>query len=242
MNRTVVFILTAGLMAIAIFVFAYPHIMVAPGKLIPAHQQLNNDCFACHTPFIGASAKRCMTCHKPEDIGRLTTTGEALTKKNTSIPFHQQLISQDCLSCHTDHAGVQRLKPAGNFDHALLKTGVRDECGSCHKSPTDSLHRQISGNCRQCHSQNQWSPATFDHTKYFVLDNDHSTQCVTCHVGNNYQRYTCYGCHEHTPENIRSEHREEGISDINNCIECHRSANKHENERGRGDGNREHDN
>jgi len=52
-------------------------------------------------------------------------------------------------------------------------------------------------------------PATFDHNQYFVLDRDHNARCVTCHLGNDYKRYTCYGCHEHTPDNIRREHIEE---------------------------------
>jgi hypothetical protein len=61
-----------------------------------------------------------------------------------------------------------------------------------------------------------------------VLDRDHNTRCVTCHVRNDYQQYTCYGCHEHTPANIRREHVEEGIRDFNDCVECHRSADEHD--------------
>ena len=67
---------------------------------------------------------------------------------------------------------------------------------------------------QQCHSQDKWIPATFDHDKYFQLDRDHNKRCVTCHVRNDYSRYTCYGCHEHTPDNIRREHVEEGIRDL----------------------------
>jgi hypothetical protein len=33
--------------------------------------------------------------------------------------------------------------------------------------------------------------------------------------------YTCYGCHEHNPSEIEQEHREEGISDFQNCVACH---------------------
>ena len=54
---------------------------------------------------------------------------------------------------------------------------------------------------------------------------------MTCHTGNDYSRYTCYGCHEHTPAKIRSEHQEEGIRDFENCVECHRSADKDSMER-----------
>jgi hypothetical protein len=71
-------------------------------------------------------------------------------------------------------------------------------------------------------------PATFDHDKYFVLDRDHNVKCVTCHERNDYSRYTCYGCHEHSPEKIRREHIEEGIRDFKNCVECHRSADEHD--------------
>ena len=64
----------------------------------------------------------------------------------------------------------------------------------------------------------------FDHDKSFLLDADHKVQCSTCHTKNNYSTYTCYGCHEHTPDRIRAEHREEGIRDLDNCVRCHRSA------------------
>mgnify|MGYP003381731295 CR=1 FL=1 len=57
-----------------------------------------------------------------------------------------------------------------------------------------------------------------------VLDGDHNATCVTCHTTPDFKRYTCYGCHEHTPANIRSEHEEEGIRNFENCVECHRSA------------------
>lgn len=228
MNRIVALILATSLAVVTILVFLYPRMMVAPGKLINAHQPLSADCFACHTPLAGVSNERCMVCHKLSDIGRLTTTGKAIAEPHVSTPFHQKLIAQDCLACHVDHAGVQRLKPKGHFDHVLLQADVRDQCEGCHKSPADSLHQQISGNCRQCHAQNKWMPATFDHAKYFVLDRDHNTSCATCHVDNNYQRYTCYGCHEHTTQNIRSEHSEEGIKNFDNCVECHRSANEHD--------------
>ena len=228
MNRTLKIILAANLIAITILTFVYPHLMVGPGKLIPGHKQLETDCFACHAPLRGAATERCIICHKPADIGRLTTTGKPVLKPLTSVPFHQKLISQDCMACHSDHAGVKRYHPKGFFNHALLQKETRDQCETCHKSPTDSLHKQITGNCSECHTQERWTPATFDHNKYFVLDRDHNVRCVTCHTGNDYRRYTCYGCHEHTPGDIRREHIEEGIRNFQNCVKCHRSADEHD--------------
>jgi hypothetical protein len=74
-------------------------------------------------------------------------------------------------------------------------------------------------------------PATFDHERYFRFDSDHTTECVTCHVDDDYDRYTCYGCHAHSRSGIREEHIEEGIYDYENCVECHRSGDEDEAER-----------
>ena len=238
MSRTLKIILAINLVVLAVLTFVYPHLMVGPGKLIAGHQKLDANCFACHVSFTGASSEKCASCHKPVDIGRLTTKGAPVVKPLTSTPFHQKLISQDCVACHSDHAGVKRYHLKGYFDHALLKKETADQCQACHKSPTDALHKQITGNCAQCHTQQKWTPATFDHDKYFVLDRDHNATCVTCHVRNDYSRYTCYGCHEHTPANIRREHVEEGIRNFDNCVECHRSADE-DDIRGRGGKNGE---
>ncbi|MEI8325224.1 MAG: class III cytochrome C family protein [Betaproteobacteria bacterium] len=228
MSRTLKIVLAINLIVLALLSFSYPHLMVGPGKLIPGHKQLDADCFACHVSFTGASSRKCVSCHKPVDIGHLTTQGAAISKPLTSTPFHQELISQDCVACHSDHAGVKRYHLKGYFDHALLKKEASNRCQLCHKSPADALHQPITGNCAQCHTQQRWTPASFEHGKYFVMDRDHNTGCVTCHVRNDYSRYTCYGCHEHTPTNIRRKHVEEGVRQFDNCVECHRSGNKHD--------------
>ncbi|MEY4758086.1 MAG: hypothetical protein RJA34_2984 [Pseudomonadota bacterium] len=224
MSRLLKVIIAINLVTLAVLVFAYPHLMVGPGELIDGHQSLEKDCFACHTSFRGASANKCQSCHEPANIGKLSSTGTPLAKQNGRTPFHQELISQDCMSCHSDHSGVTRYHPEGSFDHALLNSDTVNKCEACHKSPTDSLHKQITGNCAQCHTTARWTPASFDHDKYFVLDSDHKAPCTTCHVRNNYNAYTCYGCHEHTPANIQREHIEEGIRNFDNCVDCHRSA------------------
>jgi len=237
MSKLLKIILACNLAALAALVFIWPELMVGPGKLIPGHKALEGDCFACHTPLTGASSARCVSCHKPADIGRLTSAGVLLVRPVVKAAFHQELIMQDCVACHSDHAGVKRFARQRQFDHTLLKKTTRDQCQACHKSPTDSLDQQITGNCLQCHTATKWTPATFDHNKYFVLDKDHNVSCATCHVRNDYSRFTCYGCHEHTPDNIRRKHIKEGISKFDDCVECHRSANE-DDIKGRGDGKR----
>ncbi len=228
MSRLIKIILAINLIVLTALVFIYPHLMVGPGKLIPGHKHLETDCFACHTALLGADSARCVTCHKPADIGRLTTTGKVVIKPLTATPFHQKLTSQDCMACHSDHAGVKRYQLKGHFSHDLLQKPMREQCQDCHKAPGDSLHRQVTGNCIQCHSQDKWTPATFDHNKHFELDRDHNARCITCHLANDYSRYTCYGCHEHTADNIRRKHIKEGIRDYADCVECHRNADEHD--------------
>lgn len=240
MSRTVKLILAINLLALTVLVFVLPNLMVSPGKLIPGHKQLETDCFACHRMWRGSTAERCVACHAPKDIGRVTTRGLPIVRARTIVPFHQELIQDDCTACHIDHAGTKRYQWQGRFDHALLKAAARDRCEACHQAPRDSLHQQIDGNCGKCHSQTRWTPATFDHDRYFVLDRDHNTRCVTCHVRNDYSRYTCYGCHEHSLGKIRSEHIEEGIDKFDDCVECHRSADEHD-IRGRGGKRDKHD-
>ncbi|MCX7098873.1 MAG: hypothetical protein NTV43_13305 [Methylococcales bacterium] len=227
MNTILKAIIACALLFITVLVFSYPQLMVAPGKLIAGHKHLEADCFACHAPFAGADSARCTNCHKPDDIGRLSTTGHPIAKPATRLPFHQQLLGQDCVSCHSDHSGVVRPRQHGQFNHALLEIGLRGQCQNCHTPPADTLHQQqAQGTCGQCHSQVKWRPSTFDHTPYFILDGDHNTRCETCHVHNDYQQYTCFGCHEHSLTSIRREHIEEGIRNFDNCVECHRSANE----------------
>jgi hypothetical protein len=74
----------------------------------------------------------------------------------------------------------------------------------------------------------------FEHGKFFVLDSDRDTTCATYHTGANFKRYTCYGCYEHTPSGVRAEHEHEGNRDFENCVKCHRSADKESAEPGSG--------
>lgn len=176
----------------------------------------------------------CMACHSDHERPKLA--------RHNRKPFAHELLRTEvrerCASCHTAPQNdihrdlkascgqchkLEAWKPAV-FDHALLPAAQLNRCESCHKAPVDTMHRQIQGNCAQCHQPTAWKPASFKHDKLFLLDGDHNTTCVTCHVGNDYSRYTCFGCHEHTPANIRAKHEKEGIRNFENCVACHRSA------------------
>ncbi len=224
-------VIAANLLVLVALAFVYPHLMVSPGALVPAHAALATDCFACHAPLRGASAGRCITCHVLPDIGLRTTRGlaiKAVPAAGASLlkaSFHQDLAEQNCMACHSDHAGPKLTQRSRKpFSHALLRVETRERCESCHAAPRNGMHKQLVGNCAQCHKTGAWKPATFEHGKFFVLDKDHNATCATCHTTTDYSQYTCYGCHEHTPANVQREHEKEGIRNFGNCVECHRSA------------------
>jgi hypothetical protein len=269
-KRPVLLIVIAlNLAALVALAFVYPHLMVSPGPLVKGHEALAMDCFACHAAWRGASSARCTECHAVADVGLRTTKGVPIPSRTVKVSFHQELIEQDCMACHSDHQGPKLTKRSrkpfshvllkapvreqcaschaapkdtvhrdvkvecsqchqstawkpAHFDHKLLATAVLDRCEGCHNAPTDRLHRQVQGSCKTCHKTEAWKPATFDHDKHFVLDRDHEAPCETCHKNNDYSRYTCYGCHEHSQAKVRAEHIKEGILDFENCVKCHR--------------------
>jgi len=131
----------------------------------------------------------------------------------------------NCMACHSDHSrpALTRAKSIA-FKHALLKAEARARCQDCHNAPQDEFHRGQGAQCATCHQPDRWKPATFDHGRFFGLDRHHNVSCQVCHPRGDYKHYTCYGCHEHQPDRIIAEHREEGITNIDNCARCHRSA------------------
>ena len=101
------------------------------------------------------------------------------------------------------------------FDH--VSEGATD-CVDCHEKITPGHH--FNGQCSYCHDEAAWKPAFFDHT--FPMDHEGANgDCSSCHSVEDYQDYTCYGCHDHTAESIAAKHTEEGIPDYSNCMACH---------------------
>jgi hypothetical protein len=138
------------------------------------------------------------------------------------------------MACHSDHPRPRLTRERlVRFDHAMLQPQARARCQSCHTAPADGLHRGQNLACATCHNPAGWKPASFDHASFFRLDGDHDTACITCHTGGDYSRYTCFGCHAHESQRMIAKHREEGITDIRNCVRCHRSGEGEEYEDGR---------
>lgn len=180
--KTIIWINLAILIVLAV---TYAHLMISPGPLVDGHQELETDCFACHTPFMGATADNCIVCHKIADIGLRTTKGKPVLKKTTpnqppktAVPFHQKLLEQDCTGCHTDHKGVAVYRKNFKFSHDLLAPKTREQCVACHLKPEDKIHEKASETCLTCHVQEKWKPATFKHDQ---LSKAELQNCVSCH-------------------------------------------------------------
>jgi hypothetical protein len=185
-------------------------------------------CFDCHTEHNGLSRENATLnfTHSVLPKHMLNNCADCHADKKPENKIHNYVLS-DCSNCHNTEKWGR-----AEFNHQLL--GVKQtDCRSCHiiKIPDDGLHNGLgtSIQCIQCHSTNAWKPSTFDHNKYFKFDENHPSNCKSCHNANeNYKSYTCYNCHEHQPSSTSEKHLEEGIRDFNNCVKCHRSGNEDE--------------
>lgn len=196
-----------------------------PGK-VAFHQQLQQpDCMACHTDHAGPA----LTGHSPVAFRHVLLEPAVRTRCNgchaaPSGPrlggLHKAVATAQCSSCH----GTSDWQ-AARFSHGALAPATRSGCVNCHQRPSGALHRRFGNlTCAQCHTTSAWEPSTFAHDRLFWLDRDHDVACVTCHMGGDVSRYTCYGCHEHRPAQIAAIHREEGIANFNDCARCHRNG------------------
>lgn len=183
-----------------LLMFIFPFKLINPGPLISGHQDIQKDCLSCHSPFSGTSTDKCISCHVPEKIGIVTVSGNEMPD-SVKTPFHKELSSIQCASCHTDHAGILAESATTRFTHSLLPASVADACLSCHESgkPDDKLHMDLASNCSGCHTTDRWQNARLDHDQLpAVFQKD------------------CVGCHsEHRPAD--GLHRNSG----NACYDCH---------------------
>ncbi len=215
------------------FIFINPQLMLSPGPMSKGHTSKTNNCLGCHRPFKNVQDENCYVCHGAKTIGLTKVDGTKLTPQRAALEkFHANIVeNKACVDCHQIHEQALATKIESRVWHEGLNISTREQCDICHVKPEGHLHQKIENNCNHCHSIIKWKPADFDHREYFVFDNNHKSECISCHQKENYSKYTCYGCHEHTPSKIKREHLEEGIRNYTDCVKCHRSGNEEEAER-----------
>jgi hypothetical protein len=206
-----------------------------------AHLTIIGFSLALHQTDYTNQAITCATCH-PTDLKTLdiqTCIDCHALQDAKLMADHQQQFGSECLTCHD---GVDRLS---NFDHAkffplegkhataqcdachanLIFRGTPSECNQCHKEP--EIHAGVFGlKCYYCHTADSWSPSSLQQHNFpinhGVGNQNLQLQCDACH-GSNYIDYTCYSCHDHTPDGIARSHATLKLSDqdLITCAKCH---------------------
>ncbi len=196
-----------------------------PDKTLFHQYLLNQRCSSCHSDHLGLVPEHPLDSFNHVLLSKTLVNNCNSCHEKPADNLHKQIAST-CNGCHQTTSWKKTIE----FDHQVLLN--QSDCASCHQKPNDNYHNTIKENCSKCHTTQQWVPSTFDHSAYFVLDENHNSTCTTCHKKNNYNTYTCYGCHEHSERNIIAEHNEEGIYKVNNCISCHKSGSENGEENG----------
>ncbi|MBI5354424.1 MAG: hypothetical protein HZB50_17425 [Chloroflexi bacterium] len=168
------------------------------------------DCYACHKDkdeHNGQFGTDCAACHNPS-----SWEDAKFDHSLSNFPLTGKHVNVACEDCHKN----------GQFK-VLNAT-----CVSCHAEPAEHAGK-FGTDCGSCHSTTAWSPATFNGKHTFPLNHGEggAVSCATCHPSD-FKTYTCYGCHEHNESRIRSKHLEEGISNFENCVECHADGREHD--------------
>jgi len=186
--------------------------------IIPAdkkHNQISTACHSCHNvqEWQNASFKHplansnCLECHKAP----VAPVGK---KQMMHTDAHN-----NCAKCHNIKNWNQT-----NFIHPDKDS----KCFDCHNLPSKSKFKHSSSdkNCNKCHTIESWKAtmAKVDHDKYFKLKKRHNVSCSKCHTGENYQSYSCYGCHAHSKRGVAREHSRLKIENLEKCTDCHRSS------------------
>ncbi len=187
---------------------AFPH--EAVGFSLKGHQTTSSgEPFTCQDCHGGDISKfdpgTCTDCHRQMDAA--FTTAHALA------------YGTACLNCHD---GVDRF--GKNFDHNRFPFKIKGkhvgvscekchdnthtlsdfastskDCVSCH-GKDDPHGGRFGTKCADCHNENGWKPAKFDHNlASFKLEGEHQqTPCESCHINNVYQGTPtdCYSCHK----------------------------------------------
>ena len=128
-----------------------------PGNGLPWSPSDQNDCVACHLSeydqeHAGSNIPTaCASCHTTDEW-----TGAVLDHPTVSNGF--DLVgahsTAPCASCHSNADGSVPWAPAN-----------QDDCVACHLPDYNQEHAGTGfpTTCVSCHTENQWTGATFDH-------------------------------------------------------------------------------
>jgi len=151
----------------------------APFHLTGAHRQAS--CEKCHASgvFRGIRFDACSACHKAP---------------------HRRELAPACTACHVTDAWATRTIEHAQTGFVLVGAHTRVACARCHTAGVKvalrfgqcsachaNVHRaSVKEDCRACHTEAGFTPATFDHAARtgFALAGRHAPlACRKCHAG-----------------------------------------------------------
>lgn len=161
----------------------------------------------------GSLKQPCTDCHTTQSWKELATPMK-FSHTATGFPLSGAHSNTNCIQCHT----TKRF------------TGTTKDCFSCHQSdyskaltPNHVLGK-FSHDCIACHTNNQWLPSNFQHSKTnFQLMGAHRTvECTSCHTNDRFAglQTDCYSCHQKEyAATVTPSHSAAGFS--HECLTCH---------------------
>ena len=142
-------------------------------------------CGACHAgERYKGTPKQCVGCHLPDDVHRGSQGPQCsnchTTADWTSQKFDHARETGFALMGRHARLGCQDCHRSGN-----LKEPIPKDCNGCHQA--DDRHAgRLGADCADCHGNDRWRVASFDHATrfHFALEGAHANlDCHACHTG-----------------------------------------------------------
>ena len=186
--------------------------LICPGRLSKAHEFLENDCSACHTPGKGIEASKCIVCH---------ANNEALLKRQPTS-FHANIST--CNECHIEHLGRNR-RPTLMSHAALANTGIK---ALKNNEDKESEEYQIGSKLAKWIEENNNSEK-LQPTHSTLTTAEKTLNCATCHKNEDVHQgmlgADCVACHTTNKWTI-ADFKHPAPSSMD-CSQCHQAPPSH---------------
>jgi hypothetical protein len=201
-----------------------------PAHVTMIHQHFENECWRCHDGGTNGvfsqkvSDTACITCHKSDAAihhpNALHQVSTAHDPSDIQAAFPSGMRSSDCITCHTEHRGIDALynksDPACTRCHDNVKAHAADPAKvTCQNSVVEFIKNKhpdfgrdpLTGGTRKDPTVLKFDHGT--HLKHVpgIDDLPADQQCILCHkTSENDKRYmlpitykdNCEKCHELT--------------------------------------------
>jgi len=195
---------------------------IQPGNALKFNPSGPNDCVACHqadfTQAHGGSGfpTTCLDCHDQN-----SWQGADFDHSSTGFPLVGAHQSLQCSSCHIQPGNALKFNPSGPND-----------CIVCHQADFTQAHggSGFPTTCLDCHDQNSFQNADFDHDAQFfpIYSGSHQgrwTACTDCHLSApaDFASFSCTsgGCHGRSDTDSRHGDVRNYVYDSQACYSCH---------------------